>query len=373
LGYLMCDNHHSGMRRVTIITQGSEENGSAHFRALQYAPLLRRRGLDVLASPAPVATRRIGGSAGAALLLAEHGGRYLQRTLQLRRSLAESDVVLIQRGAYPVGPSLLLRDVQRFSGRVVYDLDDAVFLATPTLAHRGRLARWAYRDRQSLALLKRADAVIVSTPELAEALPGRSADLVLPTIPDVWAYPTAVHEQAGPLRLGWIGSQGNVRYLDPLREALGRLARERVASLQVVASAPWSGPSTFQSWGRSSEAASVAGFEVGIMPLPESPYTQAKAGFKLLQYMAAGCAVIASPVGVNRTLVEEAHAGMLASTPEEWEAAIRELAADAPRRAALGANGQRFVREFADRDRHTDALAAVLKGEGAPARVDSAR
>jgi hypothetical protein len=303
---------------VAMITQAGEDNGSAYFRALQYEPLLALRGLDVVASPAPAAARRIGGSAGAALLLGEHVVRYAQRAVQLRRLIARSDAVLIQRGAYPIGPSLLLDCLDGFAGRVVYDLDDAVFLDTPTLAHRSPLARWAYRDRQSLALLERADTVIVSTPELDRALPNARADVVLPTIPDVWAYPSAVHDRAAPLRLGWIGSPGNIRYLDPLRELLARLEQERLATLQVVAAAPWSGPSTFKPWARASEAASVAGFEVGLMPLPDDPYTQAKAGFKLLQYMAAGCAVIASPVGVNRSLVVAAGAGLLASTPAEW-------------------------------------------------------
>ena len=303
--------------RVAIITQGSQDNGSAYFRALQYAPLLARRGLEVSVSPAPVAVRRIDGSAGAALLLAEHAARYAQRLLQLRTLLADSDAVLVQRGAYPLGPSLLLDCLERFPGRVVYDLDDAIFLATPTLAHRSRLARWVYRDRQSLALLARAVAVIVSTPELDAVLPGRSADLILPTIPDVWAYPSAVHDESAPLRLGWIGSEGNVRYLEPLRGVLERLAHERVAALEIVSSIPWPGPASFRRWERRSEAASVARFEVGLMPLPDSPYSQAKAGFKLLQYMAGGCAVIASPVGINRQLVEESGAGLLASSPAE--------------------------------------------------------
>jgi hypothetical protein len=305
----------------------------------------------------------MGGSVGAVLLVAEHGERYVRRGLELRRVLAASDAVLIQRGAYPIGPSTLLRGLERFRGRVVYDLDDAIFLPTPTLAYSGSVARWAYGDRQSLDLLARADAVIVSTPELDAALPGRRADVVLPTIPDVWAYPTAVHREAAPLRLGWIGSQGNVGYLDPLCGVLARLEWERVAVLEVVTSAPWSGPSSFRRWERSSEAESVAGFEVGLMPLPDSPYTQAKAGFKLLQYMAAGCAVIASPVGINERLVRESGAGLLASDELEWDSAIRELADDAPRRRALGEAGLKFVREVADRGRQADVLAALLRGE----------
>jgi hypothetical protein len=353
--------------RVTIITQQSPVNGSAYFRALQYAPLLAERGLDTALAPAHVAVRRAPGPAGAAMLLAEHAGRCALRAVDLHKILASSDTVLVQRGAYPIGPSALVRGLQRFSGYLVYDLDDAIFLATPTLANRSRVIRWVYRDRQSLSLLARADRVIVSAPELDAVLPGRRADVILPTIPDVWSYETAAHDAATPLRLGWIGSEGNLGYLDPLGEVLGRLAREGVATLEVVCGRPWAGPSSFTRWQRASEAAAVTRFEVGLMPLPDSPYTQAKAGFKLLQYMAAGCAVIASPVGINQRLVERSGGGLLASTAEEWETAIRALAADTERRAALGSQGQRFVRAFADRDRHADVLAALLRGEQPPA------
>ncbi len=352
---------------VTLITQGSELNGSAYYRALQFAPLLAERGLAVVSAPAAVPERRLGGRAGAALLLAEHGLCYASRASELRRLVARSDVLMVQRGAYPIGPSLLLGCVERFTGRVIYDLDDAIFLPTPTLAHRRRLARWVYEDRQASLLLERADTVIVSTDELGDALPGRRADAVLPTIPDVWSYPTAVQRREGPLRLGWIGSSGNLRYLEPLRDALARLAGERVASLEVVSDLPWSGAASFRAWQRASEAQAVAGFEVGLMPLPDTAYTRAKAGFKLLQYMAAGCAVIASPVGINRWLVEQSGAGVLASSAEEWELAIRELAADRERRTAHAISGQRFVRAFADRSRHADVLAAAIRGESLPA------
>jgi hypothetical protein len=357
--------------RVAMITQGSAANGSAHFRALQYAPLLAAREIDVVRSPARVAAKRFGGRAGAAVMVAEHTERYLVRAVQLRRLIARSDAVLVQRGAYPLGPATLLDCLRGFTGRVVYDLDDAIFLPSPTLAHKMRPVQWAYRDRQCLAMLERADAVIASTAELSASLPGRRADVILPTIPDVWAYPTAVQEEQAPLRLGWIGSEGNIGYLDPLREPLGRLAGEGLAELQVVSAAPWAGPSSFRRWERGSEAKAVAGFEVGLMPLPDTPYTQAKAGFKLLQYMAAGCAVIASPVGVNRRLVEDSGAGLLASTPAQWEQAIRELAGDPARRAEMGARAQRFVREFADREHHADVIAALLRGEPLEARADA--
>jgi hypothetical protein len=65
-------------------------------------------------------------------------------------------------------------------------------------------------------------------------------------------------------------------------------------------------------------------------------------------------------VGVNRDLVERSNSGFLAVSEHEWEASIRALADDPARRAELGANGRRFVEQFADLDGHASTLARLL-------------
>ena len=98
------------------------------------------------------------------------------------------------------------------------------------------------------------------------------------------------------------------------------------------------------------------------MPLPDTRYTQVKAGFKLLQYMAASSAVVASPVGVNQALVADSLAGVLAVSPADWEAALRSLAADRERRVAHGAAGRRFIEGYSDLDHHADVLVELMGG-----------
>ena len=196
--------------------------------------MLAARGFDVAVSAARVPKRRMAGSSGALALVAEHGVRYLQRGVELRRLARQRRRDGATRRV-PVGPSTLLRSFDRFEGRLVYDLDDAIFLPTPTLA-RGRRRPLAYSDRQSLACYGVPTRCGEHT-RARWALPNRRADLVLQTIPDVWTYGSRART-GGSLRLGWIGSQGNLRYLEPLREVLERLAEEGVASLEVVSAAP---------------------------------------------------------------------------------------------------------------------------------------
>jgi len=287
---------------------------------------------------------------------------------RLRGRLDRYDAVLVQRGGYPMGPAWIVRALERFSGRVVLDLDDNVFATSPRLATKSRAARWLYGDHQARYLLGRADVVVVSTAELANSLPGRRADIILPTVPDVANYPTVTPRDELPIQVGWIGNAGNLIYLDPLREVFERMRREQLAELEVLSPEPWHGPATHRLWRRSDEVSDIARYDVGIMPLPDTTYTRSKAGFKLLMYMGVGSAVIAGPVGVNEELVRRSGAGILADTPEEWDAALRQLASDRPRREAMGRAGQRFIRSYADMGAQADTLAGALRGAARGAR-----
>ena len=103
-------------------------------------------------------------------------------------------------------------------------------------------------------------------------------------------------------------------------------------------------------------------FAIGLMPLPDTPYTRAKAGFKLLQYVAAGLPVVASPIGVNAELVRDSGAGLLAEGVDEWEAALRRLALSAELRREMGGRGRAYVERYADMDGQAKTLASLLAG-----------
>jgi glycosyltransferase involved in cell wall biosynthesis len=96
-------------------------------------------------------------------------------------------------------------------------------------------------------------------------------------------------------------------------------------------------------WSESTEVDELGEFDLGIMPLPDTPWTRGKSGFKLIQYMAAGLPVVASPVGVNSTLVDHGVNGFLATTADEWVAAFTALASDRAARATMGQAGRQRV------------------------------
>ena len=93
------------------------------------------------------------------------------------------------------------------------------------------------------------------------------------------------------------------------------------------------------------EAREVAHFDVGIMPLPDEPWARGKCGYKIIQYMACGVPVIASPVGVNVPLVEDSGCGYLAATAKEWRRSLQVLLESPEERKRLGVAGRQAVEQ----------------------------
>ncbi|HEY6396702.1 MAG TPA: glycosyltransferase [Solirubrobacteraceae bacterium] len=350
-------------RRIAVLTEMDPWSPSTRYRALQYVPRLRDLLGTVDVSLPGDTLPRDPGRVGQVRYFSRHAARYVRRGLEVRRLGSRYDALLVQRGLYPLGPGAIVHSLRGHQGPIVLDLDDALFPPPPSVQSKGTLGRWLYGPQQQLALLRRADAVVVSTEALAEMLPrGTPAPVILPTVPDPARYPLARHGHERPVVVGWAGTVGGLDFLDPLSAVLDRLRRERAVEIEVVCSRPWRPWASFRRWRLEDEPALFLDFAIGIMPLPEHPYARAKAGFKLLQYMAAGLPVVASPVGVNRRLVEESQAGFLADAPDEWEEALRELAGSPELRARMGASGRAYVERYADLDAHAATLSRLLAG-----------
>jgi glycosyltransferase involved in cell wall biosynthesis len=96
-------------------------------------------------------------------------------------------------------------------------------------------------------------------------------------------------------------------------------------------------------WTEETEVASIFSFDVGIMPLTDAPFERGKCGYKLIQYMACGLPVVASPIGVNCHLVEHGVNGFLAETHEQWSLALQTLISNHDLRQSMVATGRQKV------------------------------
>lgn len=105
------------------------------------------------------------------------------------------------------------------------------------------------------------------------------------------------------------------------------------------------GPSLLDNlpWAEESEVARIHEMDIGIIPLTDTPWARGKCGYKLIQYMACGIPVIASPVGVNAEIVDHGVNGFLASSDVEWAEALQTLLRDPALRIRMGEAGRRKV------------------------------
>lgn len=266
-------------------------------------------------------------------------GRRLRGLLRVRRY----DLLWIEKELLPWLPAWFERlAIGRL--RYVVDFDDAWFLrysrnsvpliramcgnklermargASLTIAGNDYLARWA-RDSGARQVLE------------------------LPTVVDLRHYPLRPPPD-GPFTVGWIGTPTAAGYVDQAAEALRRLQRDGVLRLLVIGAERSSieGVSVeHERWSEETEAELLSRCHVGIMPLPDDPWTRGKSGYKLIQYMAAGRPVVASPVGANKTIVRQGENGFFASASQEWFEALARLRNDPALRLKLGAAGRRSV------------------------------
>lgn len=340
--------------KVVALTRTSSIGPSTRYRIEQYRPLLAARGIQVETRPLFderwfALLERPAGPARSVAKALYSLRRLCARVAQVRAAeRSDADVVLVEQQLFPYLPAWIELLLWPRTKPTLIEFDDAIYL---TRGHRRKLQR----------LWRRADRLIVGNRFLAAVAAPFADDIhVIPTTVELARYDAALETQRahragerdpGSLRVAWIGLRYNFAYLDELAAPLAALAAEgRDIELVVISSGlPDAGPAwdgvrlVHRPWSEAGEAAEIARCDVGVMPLPDSEWARGKCALKLLQYMAAGVPVVASPVGVNADIVRPGENGLLAADSPDWEAAFRQLADDVPLRAHLGEAGRATV------------------------------
>jgi glycosyltransferase involved in cell wall biosynthesis len=265
--------------------------------------------------------------------------------LWLPRYLRRADVVIVQRRLLAPWELLLVRRAAR---KLIFDLDDAVFLRD-SYAESGLVS--ANRLYGFTRMVKAADIVVAGNEFLgdhAAAATDSGRVHVVPTCIDPDGYALATHRRAGAgVRLVWIGSSSTLQGLErsvALWEEVGR--RCPGVALIVICDKSLSlhsMPVQHRPWSEATEAADLARGDIGISWLPDDRWSMGKCGLKVLQYMAAGLPVVANPVGVQASMVRHGETGYLVTNLDEWCAAIERLAGDPALRKRMGMAGRRVV------------------------------
>lgn len=293
---------------------------------------------------------------------------YVSRVLLLLFRRHEFDLVWMEIEALPGLPLWLERWLLRGS-KIVLDYDDAVFHRYSS--HPSFFIRWLLRGKLK-SLMRTSTCTIVGNAYLAAyaRTAGAPEVTVLPTVVDLTRYREESRRELAErstLRIAWIGSPATVHYLDNITEALQAISREFDMSVRIIGGACVSMPgipTETVEWSEASEIQLLRECDIGIMPLLDAPFERGKCGYKLIQYMALGLPVVASPVGVNTDIVRPGENGYLATSNEDWFESLRFLLASPSERRNLGERGRQLVEQHYSLQIRGPELVALLQHMG---------
>ena len=236
---------------------------------------------------------------------------FLTRWRELSKAGA-ADVVILQRKLLSRVEVAWLR---RKARRLVFDFDDAIWLRD---SHSGKGFHDAKRIGRFRAIVRAADLLVAGNSILAahaRRVGDPSRVVEIPTCIDIAKY-IPIGKSIPGLRF--------------------KVICDRFPQFERL-------PVDAVAWNAATEACELASADIGIAWVPDDSWSRGKCALKVLQYHAAGLPVVANPVGVQSEIVRPAVNGFLASTKEDWVAAIRGLAADAQCRHRLGMAGREQV------------------------------
>jgi glycosyltransferase involved in cell wall biosynthesis len=279
------------------------------------------------------------------------------RRFKMLPTLATVDFVFIHRECAPIGPPLfewLIAIV--FRKKIIYDFDDAIWL--PNTSEQNRVVsilKWHIKVHSICALSYK---ISGGNLYLCDYAYKYNRNIVHnPTTIDT----EAVHNpklfpktNSNMIVIGWTGSHSTLKYLNKMEGILQEIEQKyENVQFTVIANEP---PQlelkrmVFKPWSKETEIADLAHFDIGIMPLTDDIWSRGKCGFKALQYMAMEIPTVASPVGVNTTIIDHGVDGLLCQSGADWLKSLEELIQNPNLRNRLGKQGrEKVIRNYSVR------------------------
>ncbi len=337
--------------RVLLALPGGPAMPAARVRVLQYVPALEACGCRCT-----IISMR-GARATARTLLTETDPRHrrwahlaaswlaAQRfQARLLRHASGYDRVLMHRIPVSAWACPLLA---RYRHRLVFDFDDALY--DTESADLGALA--AVRSRVLRRSIERAVSVarVVTTSNSRNAEWARSrgtSAVIVPTSVDTARIRPRERPAGTPLVIGWMGTPSTSRYLGMVEGVLEEVVSSGRATVRLVGASrsPFRRlPAEVRAWSLESEPDELAGFDIGIMPMPDTPWTRGKAAYKALQYGAAAVPTLASWTVTNEEILGADGGALFCRSTGEWREGFDRLLSDEGLRAQLGRRGLRCV------------------------------
>jgi len=289
---------------------------------------------------------------------------YFKRVGDLFR-IGNYDVVYVFLWVAPFAPSVFEKLTRKLAKKLVYDIDDLIFLNPPSSTNP--LIHYLRSPRNHIALMKSADHVITCTPYLDEFVKkyNQHTTDISSTINTDLYQPKANYAIDADRKfvIGWSGSHSTSKYLHLLDDVFVELAKEYSFKLMVM------GDASFRlegvevealPWKEKYEIKVISQFDIGVYPLPDEQWVLGKSGLKALQYMALGIPTIATAIGTIHRIIDNGENGFLVRSKEEWKQQIIDLMTNERLRQKIGKKAVKTVKQFysirSNKDKYLEIL-----------------
>ena len=282
------------------------------------------------------------------------------------RNVRDYDAILVSREATLIGPALVERWAVSRGTPMIYVLDDPHYIPYRSPSN-GWLSYLKFFGKVK-TLCRISSAVIVNSPSHFQFASRFSANVwQIPSVVDADVYTGWIPGRAGASRhktLGWTGSPSTTVNLQVIREPLRRITERNDVALRLIGARDFGLPEVpyeGTEWRRETEVEDLRRLDVGLLPVPLTPWTPHKFYLKLVQYMALGIPPVATPLGANTSVIEDGVTGFLAHDDEAWYSILTRLVEDDELRVEVGQRAASVARERYTVQANADKIEAAFR------------
>lgn len=330
--------------KVLYLTKYSRNGASSRLRSYQFFPLMQSEGIEVVVSPLFPESYLVDLYSGRKASVYMIFKCYLKRFLVLF-TISRYDKIVIEKELFPYFFSWFECLLGLFQVNYIVDYDDAIFHNYDL--SKSKLIQFLLGKKID-RVMQYSGCVLVGNSYLAERAQNSGAKTVViqPTVIDIDKYVPKVNYYTKKIVIGWVGSPTTFKYVKSIRPVFDQLFKKYDVVLHIIGAKEDLGfgdKVNYFDWSEANESLMISKFDIGIMPLENTPWELGKCSYKLIQYMGCGVPVLASAVGMNNEVVKEGKNGFLVTTHEQWLEKLIALIQDQELRMQLGKNGRTIV------------------------------
>ncbi len=306
--------------KILALTFGDFDCASTYYRILQYIKPLSNSGIEF--------------------------SHFQAKCFQDFDSIPKYDYVILQKTILSVRK---VRKLALLANRFIYDADDRMWLA-PFKEH-SFFTRIRIRHRMR-CIARLAHVCTVANEIIAEDIKqfGGTTEIVPMALNGTTWYPEK--SPKNQIIIGWTGAPVNLPYLKEILPSIKAVLQSFGSCRFLIhcgKDPAWQDIEySYVPFVPGSEPEIVRSFDIGLLPLPDNPFSDGKSPIKALQYLASGVPVICSKTLACENLFKDQRVALFSENLTEWRTNLQMLCQDSEYRKLISSKGLKFFEENHD-------------------------